>query len=253
MNIAYNIVGKGQPIIFIHGIGSRKYSWNGVIKELKNKYQCISYDLRGHGESEVYEKNFTLKDLVEDLENLRSHLDINKTHIVGHSLGGMIGPSYARKYQDKVLSLSLLSTAAFRKAEDKKNIFDIIYKIENEGLALVLPSLINRWFTNEFINNNQDIVDKRIKQIKDMPLKTFLNVFRIYALTEMDSWLKEIKIPCLVMTGANDFGCNPTINKMIVDVLPNSKFEILENLKHAITLEAPNIVGQKIRLFIENI
>ena len=40
---------------------------------------------------------------------------------------------------------------------------------------------------------------------------------------------------------------------MIVDVLPNSKFEILKNLKHAITLEAPNIVGQKIRLFIENI
>ena len=124
---------------------------------------------------------------------------------------------------------------------------------DHEGLAPVLPSLINRWFTNEFINSNQEIIDKRLKQIKDMHLKTFLNVFRIYAFTEMDSWLNEIKIPCLVMTGANDFGCNLIINKMIVDALPNSKFEILENLKHAITLEAPNIVGQKIRLFIENI
>ncbi len=148
MNITYDIIGKGAPIIFIHGIGSRKYSWNGVIKELKDKYKCITYDLRGHGKSKLYQKNFILEELVQDLENLRSHLNINKTHIVGHSLGGMIGPSYARRYQDKVLSLSLLSTAAFRKVEEKKKILDIIYKIENEGLDVVLPSLINRWFTN---------------------------------------------------------------------------------------------------------
>ena len=108
MNISYNIVGQGVPIIFIHGVGSRKYAWNSVIDELKNGYKCITYDLRGHGESVFDESNFTLEDLVEDLENLRFHLNIDKIHLVGHSLGGMIGPSYERKYHDKVLSLSLL-------------------------------------------------------------------------------------------------------------------------------------------------
>ena len=49
LNISYNILGKGEPVIFIHGIGSRKYSWNGVVDELKDKYRCITYDLRGHG------------------------------------------------------------------------------------------------------------------------------------------------------------------------------------------------------------
>ena len=58
VDIAYNIVGQGASIIFIHGIGSRKYSWNSVIEELKNEYQCISYDLRSHGESKVYEHEF---------------------------------------------------------------------------------------------------------------------------------------------------------------------------------------------------
>jgi len=253
LDIAYKIVGKGKPIIFIHGIGSRKYSWNNVIKELKDEFQCILYDLRGHGGSVVDETNFTLEELVKDLEKLRSHLNINKTHIVGHSLGGMIGPSYARKYQDKVLSLTLLSTAAFRNFDDQKKILDIINKIKSEGLDVVLPSLINRWFTNEFINNNKAIVYKRLKQVQSTPLKTFLNVFQIYALTEMSSWLKEIKVPCLVMTGENDLGCNPIINKKISDTLPNSVFEILKNLKHGITLEAPNLVGQKIKKFIKSL
>ena len=87
MDISYNIVGKGTPIIFIHGIGSRKYTWNSVIEELKDEYQCISYDLRGHGESKVDESEFTLDDLVEDVEKLRSYLNIHKIHLVGHSLG----------------------------------------------------------------------------------------------------------------------------------------------------------------------
>ena len=253
MDISYNIFGKGVPIIFIHGIGSRKYTWHGVIDELKNEYQCITYDLRGHGESVFDESNFTLDDLVEDLEYLRSHLNIDKTHLVGHSLGGMIGPSYARKYQDKVLSVSLLSTAAFRNISDQNKILNIINKIENEGIDSVLTILINRWFTDEFIKNNRDKIDRRCKQVQETPTKTFLNVFRIYALTEMSSWLNQIKIPSLVITGENDIGCNPYINKKIADTLSNSKLEILDNLKHAITLEASQQVGSKIKTFLNDL
>ena len=253
MDISYNIVGKGAPIIFIHGIGSRKNTWNGIIEELRDEYQCISYDLRGHGESVVDESNFTLEDLLEDFEKLRSHLKINKAHIVGHSLGGMIGPSYAKKYQEKVLSLSLLSTAAFRNVNEQKKILDIISKIENEGLDTVLPSLINRWFTDGFIKNNKDLIEKRFKQVQDTPLKTFLNVFQIYALTEMGSWLNEINVPCLIMTGENDLGCNPNINKQIANAFPNSQLEILDNLKHTITIEAPQLVGSRIRRFLNNL
>ena len=253
LNISYKITGYGDSIIFIHGIGSRHYTWNGVIEELKDEYQCITYDLRGHGESVVDESNFTLEDLVEDLENLRSFLDINKIHIVGHSLGGMIGTFYAKKYRDRLLSLSLLSTTAFRNVDDKNKILNIISEIKNKNLDNVLPSLINRWFTDDFIKNNQYIIDRRFKQIQDMPLKFFLNVFRLYALTEMGSWLNKITIPCLVMTGKNDLGCNPNLNKKIAEALPNAKLEIIDNLKHAITLEAPGLVGKKIRKFLNNI
>ena len=180
-------------------------------------------------------------------------MNIEKIHIIGHFLGGMIGPSYARKYQDEVLSISLLSTAAFRNIDDQKKILNIINKIENEGIDSVLPNLINRWFTDEFIKNNKDKIGKRCKQVQETPIKTFLNVFRIYALTEMSSWLNQIKIPCLVITGENDIGCNPYINKKIADTFPNSKLEILDNLKHSITLEASQLVGSKIKTFLNDL
>ena len=64
-NISYNIIGEGEPIIFIHGIGSRKDSWSRVINELKDDYKCITYDLRGHGRSIIEYKEFFINDLVK--------------------------------------------------------------------------------------------------------------------------------------------------------------------------------------------
>ena len=253
MNISFNIIGKGEPIIFIHGIGSRKISWNGIIKELKEKYLCISYDLRGHGESKVVQNTFYLNDLVEDLEKLRSYLKIKKVHLVGHSLGGMIAPSYAIKYRERVASITLLSTAAFRTAEDEQKILNIISKIKREGIDKVLPDLISRWFTDEFINNNQNIINKRLKQVKSTPLNIFLNVFQIYASTKMDTWLKKIKLPSLVMTGENDLGCNPQINQKIAKALENSKLIILNNLKHSIVLENPQLVATNLKMFLKRV
>ena len=104
-----------------------------------------------------------------------------------------------------------------------------------------------------FIRNNKNIINKRFKQVQDTPIKVFLNVFQIYALTEMGPWLNQITIPSLVMTGQNDIGCNPKINKKIAMTLKNSQLEILSDLKHAITLEAPKLVGSKIKKFLNGL
>jgi len=85
---------------------------------LKHAFRCISYDLRGHGKSPLPPSPYSLDDLVDDLERLRAELSIEHAHFAGHSLGGMIGPAYARRYPERVLSLGLYSTAAFRTEDD---------------------------------------------------------------------------------------------------------------------------------------
>jgi len=109
---AVSLEGDGPPLFLIHGIGASRHSWDGVVQRLSQKYRCITYDLRGHGLSPVPPPPYSLDDLVEDLEALRQELGIAKAHFIGHSLGGMIGPAYARRYPERVLSLGLLSTAA---------------------------------------------------------------------------------------------------------------------------------------------
>ena len=247
---SYSICGSGPAIIFIHGIGARKTSWDNVTQHLKDSFTCISYDLRGHGESPKGDFPYSLEALVDDLEALRKEINISKVHLVGHSLGGMIGPAYALSFPDNVLSISILSSAAFRTPDDKNKVNSVVQSMKDKGIEQVLTTLTDRWFTDEFIKNRSIDVEKRLKQVLDTDPEVFLEVFRIYAETEMSPWLNQIHHPSLVLTGERDGGCNPRLNKLIAASLNDSKLVILEKYKHSLLIEAPMLVGEQLRSFL---
>ena len=92
MDCAYSVAGSGPALFMIHGIGARRATFDGMVAGLKDRFTCITYDLRGHGLSPLPDGRFGLDDLVDDLEALRIRLGIDRAHFAGHSLGGMIGP-----------------------------------------------------------------------------------------------------------------------------------------------------------------
>jgi len=248
----YSIIGSGPAIFLTHGIGAAEDAWRFIVPKLSKNFTVITYDLRGHGKSQVINKNFGLEDLVLDLEKVREKTNIDKGHFIGHSLGGMIAPAYAKKYPDKVLSVGMLSTVAGRSEEDSKKVWSVIEEMEEKGIEKTLEKLTTRWFTDEFIANNYELVTRRLKQVVDTDPEVFLNVFRIYAKTEMISWLKELTKPCLLMTGESDGGCTPEHNKKMANEIKNSKLVILPKLKHSFLIEGPNQITDNLINFIKN-
>lgn len=250
---AYTVEGKGPALFFIHGIGARKTAWAKLTEHLKDDFTCIAYDLRGHGESPLPEGRFGLDELVNDLEALRAKLGIEKAHFAGHSLGGMIGPAYARRFPDRVLSLGLYSTAAFRTEDDSAKVKAVVAAMREKGIGQVLDTLTARWFTDEFAAARPDVIDWRKNQVMETNGDVFLNVFDIYAETEMSPWLHEVTAPSLVLTGELDGGCNPRLNTQIAKALPNSELVILDGLKHAILIEATDRVAPPVKAFLERV
>lgn len=250
IDCAYSIDGQGPALFLIHGIGARRATFSRLVDGLKDRFTCISYDLRGHGESPMPNGRFGLDDLVSDLEMLRARLGIDRAHFAGHSLGGMIGPAYARRYPDRVQSLGLWSTAAFRTEDDSAKVKAVVAAMREKGIRQVLDTLTARWFTDAFAEANPDVIERRKQQVMDTDADVFLNVFDIYAETEMGPWLHEITVPCQVLTGEHDGGCNPRLNRQIADALPRSELVILDELKHAIFIEATERVLPHVRAFL---
>lgn len=250
MRSAYSVAGDGPALFLIHGIGARRATFDGMVAGLCDRFTCISYDLRGHGLSHVPEGRFGLDDLVDDLEELRDRLGVEKAHFAGHSLGGMIGPRYAWRYPERVLSLGLWSTAAFRTAADAAAVRGVVARMRAKGIGPVLDTLTARWFTDAFCAARPDVIAWRKGQVMDTDPDVFLNVFDIYAETEMAPWLPQVRARAQVLTGELDGGCNPRLNRLIHQALPGSELVILDGLKHAIFIEATERVLPQVRRFL---
>ena len=250
IDCSYSIEGSGPAIFLTHGVGAAEDAWRIITPKLKKKFTIITYDLRGHGKSPITNKEFNLDSLVLDLERLREKTNIEKAHFVGHSLGGMISPAYARKYPHRVLSVGMLSTVAGRSEDDRKKIWKVINDLKTIGIKKTLENLISRWFTDEFISKNPDLVSRRLNQVIETDKDVFINVFKIYAETEMINWLNEIKKPCLLITGENDGGCSPAHNKKMSNEIENSKLVIISKVKHSLLIETPDLIADNLLSFL---
>lgn len=253
IDCAYSVEGEGPPLFLIHGIGAARNTWRKALPILTPHFTVVTYDLRGHGESPMPQQPFGLDELVADLEAVRERTGFERAHFAGHSLGGMIGPAYARAFPDRVLSLGLLSTAAFRTEDDSAKVKGVVQAMRAQSVPEILATLSSRWFTDAFIAASPEVVQGRMDQVVGTDAEIFLNVFDIYASTEMAPWLHEIAAPALVLTGENDGGCPPRLNEQITRAMPSAALVVLPEVKHSIMLECGDVVAQHMLSFIKGL
>lgn len=245
----YTIEGAGPPLFLVHGVGATRDAWRLVTPALRGRLTVVAHDLRGHGTSPRPDPEFGLDDLVDDLEAVRERTGLEAGHFAGHSLGAMVVAAYARRHPGRVRSLGLLSTAAGRTAEDAAKVRAVLQEMEGRGVAAAMRTLSGRWFTDEFRASRPDVVGQRMREALGTDPGALLNAFRVYAETEMGPWLPEVAARTLVLTGENDGGCNPRLNRFIADALPDAELVILPRVRHATLLEAPGQVADNLARF----
>src|SRR5690349_14804317 len=119
VRLRYRLSGEGTPLLLVHGVGSRLDNWLEVIEALGPGYRTLSYDQRGHGDSDKPKGPYSLEDLVEDLQAVADQAGFNRFHLAGFSLGGIVAQGYALAHPERLLSLALISTVAGRTTEER--------------------------------------------------------------------------------------------------------------------------------------
>ncbi|MGQ0635699.1 MAG: alpha/beta fold hydrolase [Planctomycetaceae bacterium] len=111
VKIRYSVQGRGEPVVLLHGwLSSALINWElpGTSALLARNYQVIALDVRGHGQSDKpLDENAYGPELVEDVVRLLDHLNLQKAHIVGYSMGGIIAGNFIARHPDRALSATL--------------------------------------------------------------------------------------------------------------------------------------------------
>ncbi len=116
IQIYYEDYGQGPPLIMILGLGQDIATWNFQISELSKHLRLIVFDNRDSGKSSRSSQNYTIQIMAQDILGLMDHLGIDRTHLLGTSLGGMIAQQVALMAPERVNSLILASTTSWGEA-----------------------------------------------------------------------------------------------------------------------------------------
>jgi 3-oxoadipate enol-lactonase len=238
IEINYVSEGAGPPVTLVHGVGANLESWDAIAERLARRYRVIRMDLRGHGRSSAIE-TCRLDDFLDDVSLVLDTLGVARTHLVGFSLGGMIGQAYVLAHPERVERLALISAVAGRTPEERANVMARARKVRAEGIASVVAAAEDRWFTEGFRKRYPEVVAKRLQELKANDLRSYSAAYAAFAEGDLGPRLHEIHHPTLIVTGEHDVGSNTRMARFMHDTIPGSKLHILPGLKHSVLLEAP--------------
>lgn len=242
LRVRYEIRGQGVPLVLVHGVGARLDNWYGVVDRLAPHFQVISYDLRGHGDTTRAPGPYSLDLFAADLAELLDQLGIERCHLAGHSLGGMIGQRFALDHPDRLDRLAILSSAAGRTPEERERVLARVDTVRQGGGAHFERS-ISRWFTDAFRQNNPDLIADYLDRNKLNDPDCYSAAYRVLATSDLGDDLHRIAAPTLVATGEEDIGSSPRMARLMAERIPDARLCILDGLRHSILVEAPDLVA----------
>jgi pimeloyl-ACP methyl ester carboxylesterase len=238
--IAYLEGGQGPAAFLIHGFGGDKEHWTRFARQLTDRYHVIAVDLPGFGESSRIEgQSYGPKEQAARVEQLRAILGVEKMHIIGNSMGGMIAGVYAHQYQDRVLSLTLINSGGIRSPEPSELSRELaqgrnplVVQTREDMDRLLDFSFYKRPFIPTLVI---DRLYETSAPYQEWNRRIFKEIQASGAVVE--EALPDLRMPVLVIWGENDRVIHVSSTKTVQKLKPDAEIKIIPECGHAPMIE----------------
>jgi len=241
---------NNPALIFIHGFPFNHHIWDEQVDVLKEKFYVIVYDVRGHGQSEVGDGQYSIELFVDDLIGLLDYLKIKKIIIAGLSMGGYIALRAVQRNPERFNGLVLASTRSESDTNEAKlKRFKSITLLKKEGgLIAFCEPFLKTAFSESTLKNHPEVVDRLRKIIlKNTSLGIVGTLLALASRTDTSEILSQITIPALIMAGKEDVTIPSSVSVAMHEKIAKSKLEIFSNAGHMINMEFSDLFNQKIQ------
>ncbi|MDH3268850.1 MAG: alpha/beta hydrolase [Ignavibacteria bacterium] len=243
---------ESNAIVFVHGFPFDHKMWQAQVVEISKDYFCVTYDIRGLGESTVDDGQFTMESFVDDLEKIIDELKLNRPVLCGLSMGGYISLRAIERIQEKFSALILCDTkSSADDNEGKLKRAAAIKLINSGGFESFIDAFVLNCFGEKFVKekrNEYDAVVNRSMMNNSIGVKGCL--LAMVSRTDTTNILNKIKLPTLIICGSEDKLSPPDVMKSMAEQIPNSEFVLVKNTGHMTPIESPQVVNQAIKNFL---
>jgi pimeloyl-ACP methyl ester carboxylesterase len=253
--IFYRLLGKGRPVMLIHGFGEDGEAWKNQYDSLKNDFLLIIPDLPGSGKSTMADGPWTMERFADLIKKIIEKENLSKIILIGHSMGGYIALAFAEKYPDSLNGFGLFHSTAYPDNEEKKQTRrkGIGFIKEHGGYEFLKTSTPNL-FSSRFKDQNKEFIDEFIGSLRNFKGEALVSYYEaMMQRPERINVLKNMKLPVLFIMGKYD-NAIPLKDGLEQCHLPQlSYIHILQNSGHMGMLEEVEKANKALQQYLINL
>jgi 3-oxoadipate enol-lactonase len=240
----------GAPALLLsNSLGASLAMWDAQAGPLAERFRVIRYDLRGHGRSPVPDGPSTLDDLGADALALLDALEVERAHVAGVSLGGMISMWLAVHAPERVGRLVPCCTSA--RLGPPEGWAERAELVRRKGTQVVAPSVVERWLTPIYRDAHPDAVARLRAMIAATPAEGYASCCAAIERMDLRGELSRVRAPTLVIAAEEDPATPPEHGELIASLIPGARLEVLEHAAHLANVERPDAFTELVLGFLE--
>jgi pimeloyl-ACP methyl ester carboxylesterase len=255
LELSYRIDGDGpETLVLVNGLADNKESWEAQIPAFSERYRVISFDNRGIGDSPTPPGPYTTGDMAEDLAGLVDALGVERFHLLGVSMGGMIAQEYAIAHSDRLLSASFCCTYSYpgpfclRMFECWRDLAPSL------GVGFTQREVILWAFTTDFFEQHEDVLIEIEKLMANNPQPLAAYLAQLHSIEHHDTRgrLAAVQCPALTLVAEGDLIIYPKLSRRLHDELPDSTWVETPG-GHACLWEYPDAFNSAVLTYLEGV
>lgn len=253
IELAYEAVGDGLPVVLLHGYPFNRSMWRGQADALSASYRVITPDLRGHGESEAA-TTATMPEMAADVAALMDELHIERATLGGLSMGGYVALAFYQRFPERVRALVLADTKAQGDTPEAREVREQqALKATREGMQPIADAMLPKLLAPETLAAQPNTV-ARVREmiLSTKPVGAAAAQRGMAAREDRTELLSRIKVPTLILVGSEDAITPPDVAAELHRSIRGSRLEIINGAGHVSNLERPAEFTNALKHFLEH-
>lgn len=242
---------SAKTIVFANSLGTDFRIWNDVIAPLPKEVRVIRYDKRGHGLSECPPHPYSINDLASDVQSLLRQLNVTNCLFVGLSIGGLIAQELILNFPGLVRAAVLSNTAA--KIGNQEMWQTRIEMAQSNKLAEMAPSIIERWFSRSFRQNEPAATEGWQAMLSRMPGEGYAGCCHAIMAADFSDKTASFDLPIWVIAGSEDGATPPNLVRATAELIPNCRYLEFDGAGHLTCVEEPKKYSSHLGKIMEEV
>jgi len=244
----------GETVVFGHGLAFSGPMFEAQVAALGARYRCVTFDLRGHGRSELTARGYDMDTLADDTVALIERLGGGPVHLVGLSIGGFTGLRVALRKPHLLRSLTLIGSRAFNGAETALAFKAVPLIARTLGMRFLAGTLMKSMFSPAFLKDPaRAALREKWRQhfLADQKVGVSRAARGVIAQTSVGPQLGGLKLPVLMICGEVDKVVPHEAAQRTISAIPGGRMITIPGAGHACNIEQPEEVNRVIAEFLQ--